>query len=289
MPALRLAAYAAVVAAFSAFAAWGLHGWMAGAGDAPDRPAAGADEIPLKTGYVAYVHASHYASMGYPWLDQRPEMLELKSKLPPDPAPVDVEQAEKDNRQLLSELRFEMPSGRVTWPKYLEIVKSRIEPHGIKVETGEPFVPENYVLELPAKEWTGLEIFAHVMIATHREIVYDVTSQGVVVGTDRAVNFARREALLVGLRRRVAAEHEDPALDVEFRPDLLGGDMVKFVRGMTAQTGVDVALDVGIWENAYALTWRGEPRKLRTALDELCAAFHLYWRWNGERVWLLKP
>ena len=216
-------------------------------------------------------------------------MLALKSNLPRDPSPIDTEEAEKKNRVLLSELRFEMPSGRVPWPKYLAVAKARIEPHGIKVETGEPHIRDNYVIELPAKEWTGLEIFGHVMIATHRDIVYDVTSEGVAVGTDVAVNRARREATLVGLRRRVAAEHADPALDVEFRPDFVGADIVKFVRAATAQTGVDIAMDPGIWESAYALSWRGGPRRLRDAMDELCTAFHWYWRWNGKRVWLFKP
>jgi hypothetical protein len=296
MPDLRLAAYAAVVAGFAGFAAWGLRGWMGGGTGEPaarpaatPAPAADADEIPLKTGYVKDLNAEHYVAMGYPWIDLRPEMLELKDKLPPDPAPVDTVEAENRNRELLKELRFEMPTGRVLWPKFLEIVKSRIEPHGVPVETGLPYIEENYFVELPAKEWTGMEIFDHVMLATHRHIVFDVTSQGVIVGTDRAVNNARRDAALVGLRRRVAAEHADPALDVEFRPDVLAADMVKFVRGATAQTGVDIALEGSIWDSAYALTWRGHPRTLRDALDELCAGFHFYWRWNGKRVWLLRP
>lgn len=287
MPALRVAAYSAAVLAFAGFAAWGLHGWIAGAASTATAP--DADEIPLMTGFVKDAARAHWGAMGYQWNALRPEMLALKSQLPPDPAPLDIEEQEKKNRVTLSELRFEMPSGRVPWPKYLEIAKSRIEPHGVKVETREPFVQDNYVIELPAKEWTGLEIFGYVMIATHREIVYDVTSDGVIVGTDMAVNRARRDAALVGLRRRVEAEHKVPALDVEFRPDFLDADIVKFVRGTTAQTGVDVAIDPGIWENAYALSWRGRPRKLRDALDELCGAFHWYWRWNGERVWLLKP
>jgi hypothetical protein len=289
MPDLRLAAYAAAVAAFAGFAVWGLRGWLADGGERHADPAHEPDEIPLSTGFVADVHKAHYANMGYPWFGVRAEMLALKANLPKDPAPVDTEEAEKKNRVLLSELRFEMPSGRVPWKKYFEVAKSRIEPHGVKVQTGEPRVPDDYPVELPAKEWTGLEIFGHVMIATHRDIVYDVTSEGVAVGRDLAVNRARREATLVGLRRRVAAEHADPALDAEFRPDFVDADIVKFVRGTTAQTGVDIAMDPAIWDSAYALAWRGRPRKLREALDELCTAFHWYWRWNGERVWLLKP
>ena len=290
MPDLRLAAYAAVVAGFVGFAAWGLRGWMGGGpGETSAKPAPETDEIPLMTGYVKDIHAEHYVATGYPWLELRAEMLELKDNLPPDPAPVDIVEMEKQNRRLLQELRFEMPSGRVPWPKLLEIAKSRIEPHGVRVETGPPLIDENYFVELPAQEWTGLSLFDHVMLTTHRHIVFDVTSQGVIAGTDRAVNNARRDALLVSLRRRVAAEHADPALDAEFRPDFLAANMVKFVRGATAQTGVDIALEGNVWDSAYSLTWRGRPRKLRDALDELCAGFHLYWRWNGTRVWLLKP
>src|SRR5262245_58688681 len=99
MPDLRLAAYAALVAGFAAFAAWGLRGWTGG-GEAP----AEADEIPLKTGYVRDLNAEHYVARGYPWFELRPEMLDMKLNLPPDPAPVDIEEAEKQNRRLLQEL-----------------------------------------------------------------------------------------------------------------------------------------------------------------------------------------
>jgi hypothetical protein len=289
MPDLRLVAYSAVVAAFAGFAVWGVRGWMARDGARTDAVATEADEVPLKTGFVADVHTAHYANMGYPWLKLRPEMLELKNDLPPDPAPVDTDEQEKRIRNVLMELRFEMPSGRVPFSKYFEIAKSRIEPHGVKVQSRAPYIDDAYVLDLPAQEWTGISIFGYVQQATHRDVVFDVNADGVAVGTDRAVNLLRRDALLKGTWRRVEAEHADPKLDVEFRPDVLGADIVKFVQGASAQTGVDIAIDVGIWEQAYALTWRGRPRKLREALDELCVAFRWYWRWNGERVWLLKP
>lgn len=287
MPALRLVAHAAVIALFAGFAVWGVRGWMGGG--AVETPAPLADEIPLKTGYVENLHTAHYASMGYPWIKLRPEMLKMKNELPPDPAPVDIEEQEKRIRNILMELRFEMPSGRVPFPKYFEIAKSRIEPHGVKVQTAAPYVRDGYLLELPAQEWTGISVFGYVQEATHRDVVFDVNSEGVAVGTDQGVNRLRRDAILFGTWRRVAGEHADPVLDAEVRPDVLAADIVKFVRNVSAQTGVDIAIDVGIWEQAYALTWRGRPRKLRDALDELCTAFRWYWRWNGERVWLLKP
>src|SRR5262245_50137519 len=108
MSALRIAGYAVAVAAFAGFAAWGLHGWIAGAASTATAP--DADEIPLMTGFVKDAARARWGAMGYQWNSVREEMLALKNQLPPDPAPLDIEEQEKKNRVTLSELRFEMPS-----------------------------------------------------------------------------------------------------------------------------------------------------------------------------------
>jgi hypothetical protein len=291
MTGLRAAAFAVFFAAFVAFAWVGLRGWSSGGagGVTPSEPAAEADEVPLRTGFLTGHTIGHYGSMGYPWEPLRARCQELEASLPADPAPVDADEAEKKNRIILSELRFTMPAGSVPWSNVVATLKARIEPHGVKVRTGRPEIPDSCPVLLPEQEWTGLSIFGHMMSVTQKAIVYVVTSDGVTVGRDETCNRARREADLTAYRRRVAAELADPALDVEFRPDVVDANIVDFLRGMKAQTGIEVVAEPGVWDMGPALAWRGPPRSLRDALDELCRGFHWYWRWQDGRAWLLKP
>lgn len=290
MNGLRAAASAVLVAAFAAFAWVGLRGWSAGAVVAPAASdAESRDEVPLRTGFLAGKALGHFGSMGYPWEKFRARCAELEADLPPDPAPEDEREAEKRNRLLLMELRFTMPVGDVPWPEILSTLRARIEPHGVKVRTGRPQIPDAFTVKLPKQEWTGLSIFGHMMIVTQNTIVYVVTDEGVTVGRDEVCNRAERRAALATYRRRVAPEHADPALDAEFRPDVVDANVVDFLRGITAQTGVEVVAEPGVWDTGAALAWRGPPRPLREALDELCGAFHWYWRWRDGRAWLLKP
>ncbi len=291
MTGLRAAAFAVFLAAFVAFAWAGLRGWSSGAiggGSAAYDPDA-KEEVPLTTGLLVGNELGKFGSMGYPWETYRARCGELEANLPPDPAPEETRDAEKRNRLLLMELRFTMPVGDVPWSEILPMLKTRIEPHGIKVRTGPPAIPDGFTVKLPKKEWTGLEIFGHMMIVTQKTIVYVVTSEGVTVGRDEICNRAKREETLAVYRRRVAAEHADAALGVEFRPDVVGANIVDFLRGMKAQTGIEVVAEPGVWDTGAALAWRGPPRPLRDALDELCRGFHWYWRWQDGRVWLLKP
>jgi hypothetical protein len=292
---LRIAAYAALVAAFSVFAFIGVRGWTRPR-EAPAPTAPPADETPpadehaLRTGFLYGTDASHYGSMGNPWSALRPEMLAAARDLPPDPAPLSEEDAEKRNRIILFGLKFRLPPGRYAWRDLFPLIREQIEPSGVKVTTGSPKIADDYPVVLPDIEWTGLSIFGEIMKRTNKEIVYAVTSEGVNVGTDEACNRAARDASLVVLRRRVARENDaDTRLDAEFRPDVRNANIVAFLRGMEAQTGVEVALETRIWEMAPALSWRAPPMKLRAALDELCRGFHWYWRSYRGRVWILRP
>lgn len=291
MNGLRTAASAVLLAAFVAFAWTGLRGWSDGARSAapPDEEGGTADEVPLLTGILPGPAAGHYGAMGYPWEALRTRSVELKTNLPEDPAPSSSEDAEKANIKLLSELRFTMPVGSVEWAKIISTLRARIEPHGIKVRTGKPAIPDAFPVLLPEGEWTGLSIFGHIMIVTQNSIVYVVTSDGVTVGRDATCNRARREADLATYRRRVAAEHADPALDAEFRPDVVDANIVDFLRGMKAQTGIEVVAEPRVWDTCAVVAWRGPPRPLRDALDELCSGFHWYWRWQDGRAWLFRP
>jgi len=287
---LRTAAYVALVAAFAAFAYTGLRGWTRAPGEsAAVLEPASQDEHALRTGFLAGKAAGHYGSMGHPWKGRREEMLAAKRDLPTDPAPLPADEAEKANRRILFDLKFRLPAGTILWRDLVPLVRERIEPHGVKVTTGSPKIADDYALDLPDMEWTGLSIFGQVMRATDKAIVYTVTSEGVNFGTDEACNRATREAALVALRRRVAAENAaDARLDVEFRPDVEGANLVAFVRGIEAQTGVEVAVDAQIWDMGPALAWHAPPMKLRDALDQLCRGFHWYWRVYKGHVWLLK-
>ena len=288
---LRTAAYVALVAAFAAFAYTGLRGWTRAPGETPAvLDPASQDEHALRTYFLPGTEAGHFGSMGYPWRDRRDEMLAAKRDLPPDPAPISAEDAEKANRRILFDLKFRLPVGRILWRDLVPLIRDRIEPHGVKVTTGSPKIADDFALVLPDAEWTGLSIFGHMMKVTDKVIVYTVTNEGVNVGTDEACNKATRDAALVVLRRRVAAENAaDARLDVEFRPDVHNANIVAFVRGIEAQTGVEVAIDAQIWEMAPALAWHAPPMKLRDALDQLCRAFRWYWRVYEGHVWLLRP
>jgi hypothetical protein len=287
----RTAAYVALVAGFVAFAYVGLSGWMhthdaepTSAEPAPE------DEHAPRTGFLAGKALGHFGSMGYPWISRRDELLAAKRDLPPDPAPLSADEAEKENRKILFDLKFRLPAGRILWRDLVPLVREKLEPHGVKLTTGTPKIADDYPLDLPDVEWTGLSIFGHVMKVTEKSIVYTVTSEGVNFGTDEACNKATRDAALIAARRRVAAENAaDTRLDAEFRPDVQDANIVAFVRGIEAQTGVGVAIDVQIWEMGPALSWHAPPMKLREALDQLCRAFRWYWRTYDGHVWLLRP
>jgi hypothetical protein len=260
------------------------------AGETPRRSAGReADEEPLQTGFVKSGHIGMVVGSGYPWNDLRPAFPKLKRDLPPEPGPESSKDREDRLSGVLSELRFGLPSGRVPWPKLVAALKARIEPHGVPVSADVKDVPDTYVVELPAREWAGHEVFGHIHNSTTRWIVYTVTCDGIAIGTDAWVNRARRDARLGENNRRVAAEQRAAPLDVPFRPDVVDADLVAFVRTMQAQTDVEVVVDPAIWEMVPSVIWRGPPRPLRDALDELCSRFRWYWRWHDGRVWLLKP
>jgi hypothetical protein len=281
-----------LVAVFVVFACIGLKGWTHAPDETGTAPAetAAADPHALRTGLLYGSALGHYGSMGYPWVKLREELLAARANLPPDPAPLSAEEAEKENRRILFGLEFRLPVGRIVWRDLVPLIRAQIEPHGVKVTTGSPKIADDYALNLPDQRWTGLSIFGHIMQVTDKAIVYTVTSEGVNAGTDEACNKATRDAALVALRRRVAAENAaDSRLDAEFRPDVTDANIVAFVRGIEAQTGVEVALDGQVWDMGPALTWHAPPMKLREALDQLCRGFKWYWRVYKGRVWVLKP
>jgi hypothetical protein len=293
---IRTAAYVLFVVGFAAFASYGLRGWSREPDPAEAPPveteSAPADPHALRTGVLYGKALGHYGSMGSPWSGLRDEMLAAKTDLPPDPAPLSAEDAEKANRRLLLGMRVRMPVGRIAWRDFYPVLEERIEAGGVQVTTGvgRTAVLDSYPLELPDQEWSGIEIFGHVMEITNKTIVYTVTSEGVVIGTDEACNRGTRDAALIERRRRVAAQNAaDKRLDAEFRPDVQDATVVAFLRGIQAQTGVEVAMETAAWDMGPALTWHAPPMKLRAALDELCRGFRWYWRVYNGRVWLLKP
>lgn len=266
----------------------GVAGWTNPGSDVPVPDSTG-DEHPLQFNTLTGTQFSHYGSMGYPWKALREEVPRWKRDLPPDPGRPTGEDARKENERRVHDLTLEMPSGRVPWPEVLDALKKGMAPFGVKVFTGKPYVPDTFEIDLPAKSWTGFEILYAINRASEKQIAYFVTSQGVCVGTDDAVNAGRRDADLVELRRRLADEHEDPRLAAEYLPDLKDATLVGFAQVVKGQTGVEVILDPALWEIGRIIWWRGEPRPLRDALDQLCDKLHVYWRFVDGRVWLLVP
>ena len=266
----------------------GVGGWTNPGSEAP-LPDDTGDEHPLQFSALVGARFSHYGSMGYPWKELREEIPRLKRDLPPDPGRPTGEDARKENERRVHDLTMEMPSGRVPWSEVLDALRKGMEPFGVNVTTAKPPVSDTFEIDLPAKTWTGFEILYAIHRSSEKQISYVVTSQGVCVGTDDAVNAGRRDADLVEIRRRLAAEHEDARLTAEFLPDLKDATLVGFSQVVKGQTGIEVVVDPALWELGRIVWWRAEPRPLREALDHLCGKMHVYWRYVDGRVWLLVP
>jgi hypothetical protein len=188
-------------------------------------------------------------------------------------------------------MRFKMPTGALSWDQIVAALRERFEPEGVKVLTGTSKMqpPEGMRIELPDIEWTGMQYLSRAYGASQQMVGFQVCSEGVCVGTNEAVNYEMQSARLIECRRRVAVEHGAPALDAEFRPDFVDAPMGSIARVVQAQTGVDLVADPEIWDTGTVVRWRGGPRPLRVALDQLCVPLRAYWRYKDGRVWLLRP
>jgi hypothetical protein len=288
---LRHVGYACLVVGFAAAAFYGLAGWARGPSASRAEVEAGLDEIPLQEGALTRHALQMDASRGYPWPALRETLQIYKRDLPPDLAVPSAEDSEKRVILALSDLKLTMPTGPLTWPQVLAALRERFEPVGVKVLAGTPKMqpPEGFTIELPYTQYTGIQVLSYMYPASQQMIGYRCSSEGVCVGTSRAVNYEMSEARLIELRRRVAPEHAAPVLDAEFRPDFIDAPMGAISRVIYAQTGVELVADPELWDTGVVIKWRGEARKLRDALDQLSVKLHAYWRFRDGRVWLLKP
>lgn len=287
---LRHLVYAAFVAAFAVFTWHGIAGWSHPATDRPHGTGS-LDETPLMIGRLSHDEMHKLAMMGYPWQRFEPTIVVLKRDLPPDPAVPTAEDQRKDNERPLPDFKLPLPAGRMTWPQILGRMRAGLAPLGIKVTTAEPSPPESLFIEVPPNDWVANESLFHVRELSQRAIVALVTSEGLAIGTDAAVNKLAIDAKLQEVRRRVAPEHADPALDAEFTPDLVQASVVALSRAIEGQTGVEVVMEEGLWDAGIGVIWRGQPRKLRDALDEFTSHSQMrcYWRFRDGRAWVLKP
>jgi hypothetical protein len=290
---LRHVAYGCLVVSFVAFAYYGLIA-RARAPDAATPTAtddATQDEIPLEVGVLTQ-HALHKEiARGYPWPTLRESVPLYKRDLPPDLGKPSGDESRDNATITLSKMRFKMPTGPLSWPQIIDALRERFEPNGVKVLIGPAKLqpPEGLRMTLPDQEWTGIQIVSYMYQASQQMVGYQMCSEGVCVGTNGAVNYEMQTARLIEYRRRLAAEHAAPALDVDFRPDFVDAPMGSFDRVVQAQTGIEVVADPEIWDMGTVVRWRGEPRKLRDALDQLTVKLRAYWRYKDGRVWLLKP
>jgi len=289
---LRNVAYGALVVSFVAFAYYGLIARARAPGAATPTPdVATPDETPLEVGAFAHGALHMEISRGYPWPALREQVPLYKRDLPPDLGKPSAEDSTIAVTTTLQRMRFRMPTGPLSWPQIVDELRKRFEPEGVRVLTGpskfQP--PEGLRLELPDIEWTGFSYVSRMYIASQQMVGFQTCSEGICVGTNEAVNYEMQSAKLIENRRRVAAEHASPALDAEFRPDFVDAPMGSIARVVQAQTGVDLVADPEIWDTGTVVRWRGDPRPLRDALDQLVVKLRAYWRYKDGRVWLLRP
>jgi hypothetical protein len=290
---LRHVAYACLLVSFVSFAYFGLVARARG----PDAATFSKtddetqDEIPLQVG--AFTHRALHMEIarGYPWPSLRESVPLYKRGLPSDNARPSAEDLTNEATIKLFHMRFKMPAGSLSWAQIVAALRERFEPEGVRVLIGPPKFqpPEGFRMEFADIEWTGIQIGSYMYQASRELVGYQISSEGICLGTDLAVNYEMQEARLIEYRRRVAVENTVPLFDVEFRPDFFDAPMGSIARIVQAQTGVDLVADPGIWELGTVVRWRGEPRKLRDALNQLCVKLHAYWRYKDGRVWLLKP
>jgi len=289
----RTVAYVALVAGFVAFSFQGLSGWRGFANriDYVTPPESTSDETPLSIGTLQQKAMHLEIARGYPWPELREIVPMMKRGLPPDPTRPDADDRTRAVSGTLARLRVNMPTGRMTWPEVLDALRERFEPNGVKVLSGPKSLhpPAGLTILLPDREWTGIEVLSTMYVISQQAVGYQVSSEGVCVGTDLAVNYEMREAKLVECRDRTRVEHDAPLFDVEFRPDFVDATTRAIPKVIEAQTGVEVVVDTEIWDTGTAVRWRGEPRKLRDALNQLCQKLHAYWRHVDGRVWILRP
>lgn len=288
---MKHAIYGLFVAVFVVFAWQGIQGWsrQREEGGQGSRLGNSLDEVPLQVGTFNPEAAHKIGMQGHPWQRFESAIVNMKRDLPPDPAVPTAEDQRKDNERPLPDLPLPLPEGRMTWPQIVERLRTGLAPVGIKVMTGEPSPPSSFYIDVPQNDWVANSTFLYLRDASQKMIVYTVTSDGVAIGTDAAVDRLAVDAKLVEMRRRVAKEHMDPRLDAEFAPDLVDASVVAFSRVVEGQTGVEIVADPSLWETMPAIKWRGGPRRLRDALDEVTRRMRCFWRYQDGRVFILKP
>jgi hypothetical protein len=245
------------------------------------------DERPLAHAVMPQNQLGRYVFRGFPWQDRRPQLLALATDLPPDPDDPTAEDLRKDVERIVQRASIKFPSGRMTWPEILEALKAAFAEQGIVVMSEPQSLPDAYALDVPANEWTGFSLLYELYLHSDKRFAWAATSEGIVVGSNDTVNAKVRMTKLEECRRRVASEHADPIFDAPYRPDMQDSPIAAVAAGMKAQTGIDVEVCVALWEKGTILAWRGEPRPLRSALDDICKQLRAYWRYRDGRVSIL--
>lgn len=247
------------------------------------------DELPLIAGRMSSAAQGHFLAMGYPWQDRREDLVALRRSIPPDPARPTDEELRLGIEMILREAPITMPARRMTWSEIQARLRSELAPHGVKVSSGEPAVPAGFAIDVPEGRWTGDLFLRDLHYASQKMIGAIITADGLFIGTSDACARASAGANLSVIRRSLAHENAPHRLDMPFRPDYRDAPIANVARGIKAQTGVDVVIDVRIWDTGAVVSWRGEPRPLRHALDLLCEKLGAFWRVKDGRVYVLVP
>ncbi len=287
--------------AFLGFAAAGTAGWIARARNAPVRPAdsgvrdapgrvtlATDDEVALALGHFQGHDLWRQVQQGWPWRELAQDLERARTDLPDDP--VGSTQAIGSRiEETLEERRFRYAQRSATLNDVIARLQYELSPLGVNVYTREPLPPSGFVFDVPDRIWNTMELTRFLDDTTGRMIRAGLTTEGLCLGTEDACSRAWNEEKLFSARRRVATEHDAPELSVPYRPNFADASIVSVARDIQAQTGIEVVVDIRIWEKVPGFRWRRDPIALRVALDRLAGKLDAFWRFRDGRVWLLLP
>lgn len=170
----------------------------------------------------------------------------------------------------------------------IEVIKSQLAKK-IKVFTYETGELDDLRFTMDFDDKMVSEIIDELRGQSGERVKYYLTTQGLMIGSERGVQQSQIDEREDIARRRAERDREDPMLAVSFRPDFSDAWIGAIHRSIREQTGIEVVVDYETWRNGKQLTWRSEPVQLRDALAVICKELHCSYRIRDKRIYLIVP
>lgn len=133
------------------------------------------------------------------------------------------------------------------------------------------------------------EIIDHIRGQSGERVKYYMTSLGLVIGGEAAVQKAQIQAIAATAKANSLLDRGSPILDTEYRPDFADATIGAVQKTIKEQTGIQVVVDADTWASGKKLTWRAEPMTLREVLDGISEKIGCVYRVRSGRIFLLAP